>query len=117
MPNRPQDPPEGSYSLHMAPGISRPTSPPPPRKKGQVDPLESAYAMIRDLREAVKTGDNWLKRSRETNERLCGEIKELKVKLGKYECPNCGESDREENRQIHPVSADPVCYQCGGLWD
>jgi len=95
----------------------RPTSPPPPRRTGAIDPLESAYAMIRDLREAVKTADQWLKRSRETNERLCGEIRELKVKLGKYECPNCGESDREENRQVHPVSADAVCYQCGGLWD
>ncbi len=41
----------------------RPTSPPPPRKKGPIDPLESAYAMIRDLRAAVKTGDEFWKAS------------------------------------------------------
>lgn len=117
MPNRPQDPPEGSYSLHMAPHIPRPTSPPPPRKTGPIDPLESAYAMIRDLRAAVKTGDEWRDRLRKTNEELRKEIAALKQRLGKHECPSCGETDREENRYIHPVSSDTVCFICGETWD
>lgn len=117
MPNRPQDPPAGSYSLHMAPGVCRPTSPPPPRKKGPIDPLESAYAMIRDLRDAVKTGDEWRDRLKKTNDDLRKEITHLRKQIGRYECPMCGVEDREENRKIDPTSSEPVCVECGGCWE
>jgi predicted RNA-binding Zn-ribbon protein involved in translation (DUF1610 family) len=45
------------------------------------------------------------------------EIQSLRQRLGQYECPSCGEKDAEENRYIHPVSSDSVCFQCGNLWE
>ena len=116
MPNRPQDPPEGSYSLHMAPGVSRPTSPPPPRKKGPIDPLESAYAMIRDLREAIKTSDEWRSRMRKSCDDLQKQVRELRCALGKHECPSCGDRDITEHRYVDD-RGEPMCHACGGEWD
>jgi hypothetical protein len=116
MPNRPQDPPEGSYSLHMAPAISRPTSPPPPRKTGPVDPLESAYAIIRDLREALKTADQWKAMLQKANDDLRKQLRELRCELGKYECPSCGEKDIAEYRYVDD-RGETMCHACGGEWD
>ena len=114
--NRPQDPPEGSYSLHMAPHIPRPTSPPPPRKTGPIDPLESACAMIRDLREALKTADQWKVMLQKANDDLRKQLRELKCELGKHECPSCGETDIAEYRYVDD-RGETMCHACGNEWD
>lgn len=83
MPNKPQDPPAESYSLHMAQVISRPTSPPPPRGKGE-------WSMTDNLVEAQV-------RNREQQQErllLLGQIESLTERLGKYECPDCGDSEQ-----------------------
>jgi predicted RNA-binding Zn-ribbon protein involved in translation (DUF1610 family) len=95
----------------------RPTSPPPPRKTGAIDPLESAYAMIRDLRAAVKAGDDWRDGLRKINDDLCKEIGYLRTKLAKHQCPDCGETDRQLKRILDPMSGEPVCSECGGGWE
>ena len=94
MPNRPQHPPDGSHSLHMAPSVCRPTSPPPPRKK---DPLAERRAMQRHC------------------EDLEEDVRRLTIAVGKYECAKCG-AERSEHRGIHAVSSDPVCGKCGEFW-
>jgi hypothetical protein len=93
MPNRPQHPPEGSHSLHMASSVCRPTSP-PPRKK---DPLAEYQAMQRHC------------------EDLEEDVRRLTIAVGKYECAKCG-AERSEHRGIHAVSSDPVCNECGEYW-
>jgi hypothetical protein len=108
MPNRPQDPPEESYSLHMAPGVCRPTSPPPPRKREPATDLQAMREM-------------WLKSVeynaclRVRNEALSKEVRRLTIAVGKYECSACG-AERSASRAIHPVSSDPVCEECGECW-
>jgi predicted RNA-binding Zn-ribbon protein involved in translation (DUF1610 family) len=44
------------------------------------------------------------------------EIQSLRQRLGQYECPSCGEKDAEENRYIHQVSGEFVCFNCGNDW-
>lgn len=95
----------------------RPTSPPPPRKKGPIDPLESAYAMIRDLRAAVKTGDEWRDRLKKRNDALQTELEHMRTKLAKHQCPDCGETNRQLKRILDPMSGEPVCLECGGGWE
>jgi len=116
MPNRPQDPPAESYSLHMAPAISRPTSPPPPRKSGAIDPLQSAYKMIDDLREALKTADQWKAMLQKANDDLRKQLRELKCELGKHECPSCGETDIAKYRYFDD-HGEAMCHACGKEWD
>lgn len=110
MPNKPQDPPAGYYSLHMAPAFSRPTSSPPPKRKEVTDPLELMKERWVDAVERCGM-------LRKSNESLQKEIRELKLRLGKHECPSCGDLDREENRYIHDVTGDPVCFTCGNNWE
>jgi predicted RNA-binding Zn-ribbon protein involved in translation (DUF1610 family) len=95
----------------------RPTSPPPPRKTGPIDPLESAYAMIRDLRAAVKAGDERRDGLRKINDSLSKEIGYLRAKLAKHQCPDCGETNRQLKRILDPMSGEPVCLECGGGWE
>jgi len=95
----------------------RPTSPPPPRKTGAIDPLESAYAMIRDLRAAVKTGDEWRDRLQKKNDALHTELDYMRKQLSKHQCPDCGETNRQLKRILDPMSGEPVCLECGGGWD
>lgn len=94
----------------------RPTSPPPPRKTGPIDPLQSACAMIRDLREALKTADEWKARLRKTNDDLQRQIRELRCELGKHECPSCGERDIAKHRYFDERE-EPMCSACGKEWD
>lgn len=94
----------------------RPTSPPPPRKTGPIDPLQSAYAMIRDLREALKTADEWKARLQKTNDDLQRQIRELRCELGKHECPSCGERDIAKHRYFDERE-EPMCSACGKEWD
>ena len=95
----------------------RPTSPPPPRKTGPIDPLQSAYAMIRDLREALKTADEWKARLQKKNDALYAELEHMTSKLAKHQCPDCGETNRQAKRILDPMSGDPVCLECGGNWE
>jgi|JI8StandDraft_1071087.scaffolds.fasta_scaffold630781_1 hypothetical protein len=108
MPNRPQDPPEGSYSLHMAMGVNRPTSPPPPRKK---EPMTDYEAMRHNWMKAVEQNT----KVRKHCEALKEEVRRLTIAIGKHECANCG-AERSESRVIHEVSSDPVCSECGECW-
>jgi predicted RNA-binding Zn-ribbon protein involved in translation (DUF1610 family) len=113
MPNKPQMPPvEAAW-----PEGSRPTSPPPPRKSGPVDPLQSAYAMIRDLREALKTSDAWKDRLSKKIGALDAELEHMRKQLAKYQCPDCGETDRRLKQGLDPMSGEPVCFECGGSWE
>ncbi len=113
MSNKPQAPPSATvWPL----GMARPTSPPPPRKKGPVDPLESAYAMIRDLRAAVQTGDERRDRLTKQNDDLQRQIRELRCELGKHECPSCGERDIVKHRYFNEQE-EPMCSACGGTWE
>jgi predicted RNA-binding Zn-ribbon protein involved in translation (DUF1610 family) len=95
----------------------RPTSPPPPRKTGPIDPLESAYAMIRDLRAAVKAGDEWRDRLKKRNDSLQTELEHMRKQLSKHQCPDCGETNRRLKRILDPMSGEPVCVECGSGWE
>ncbi len=86
MPNRPQHPPAESYSLHMAPHMLRPTSPPPPRKKPDPTVLAVSNA-LKDLQER----NQW---QQQQIMLLRGQIGSLIERLGKYECPECGDADQ-----------------------
>jgi hypothetical protein len=102
---------------HTGDPALRPTSAPPPRKTGLIDPLESAFAMIRDLRAAVKAGDERLDGLKKRNDSLQTELEHMRSQLSKHQCPDCGEMDRQLKRILDPMSGEPVCVQCGGGWE
>lgn len=122
MTNRPQHPPAESYSLHMAPHILRPTSPPPPRK----NPEEIIIHTSAELRDELR---NQLAEARTRNQEqqrqimlLRGEIGSLTERLGKHECPDCG--DAEQIVDCHhdgttcgvPECTYRHCNGCGHQW-
>lgn len=117
MPNRPQDPPVESYSLHMAPGISRPTSPPPPRKKTSETPMiASAFKRVCDLQEQLKYVNSMLLASWERERRIQSEYEKVMAKLGKHECPNCGETDQETIVDCDPGETGDTTRYCNSCF-
>jgi len=100
MTDRPEHPPAESYSLHMAPSISRPTSPPPPRKKPDQTTLTVSQALatqaytIQRLTEELAAANERNRYEQQQRLLLAGQIKSLTERLGKYECPDCGDSEQ-----------------------
>jgi len=107
MTNKPQSPPEATV---WPIGVPRPTSPPPPKKK---EPMNELDAMRHNWLKALEQSG----RIRKISESLHKEVRDLRKRLGVYECPLCGETDRETNRYIHEVSSEPTCFECGGCWE
>jgi predicted RNA-binding Zn-ribbon protein involved in translation (DUF1610 family) len=81
------------------------------------DPLVTLRSQVEEIRQLLDSSNVWKKLLAKQIKSLHEEIASLRQRLGQYECPSCGEKDAEENRYVHPVSSDSVCFQCGNLWE
>lgn len=81
------------------------------------DELLTLRSQVEEIRQLLDASAVWKKLLTHQIKSLHEEIQSLRQRLGQYECPSCGEKDAEENRYIHPVSSDSVCFQCGNLWE
>lgn len=81
------------------------------------DELLTLRSQVEEISQLLDASKVWKKVLAHQIKSLHEENASLRQRLGQYECPSCGEKDAEENRYIHPVSSDPVCFQCGNLWE
>jgi DNA-directed RNA polymerase subunit M/transcription elongation factor TFIIS len=103
----------------MAPSVSRPTSPPPPKKKGEwsMTVAEQFVILTDKLVEAqVRNRDQQQERLL-----LLGQIESLTERLGKHECPDCGDAEQivdchHEGNMLAPECNYRHCNGCGHQW-
>jgi len=81
------------------------------------DELMTLRSQVEEIRQLLESSNAWKKLLAKQIRSLHEDIASLRQRLGQYECPSCGEKDADENRYIHPVSSDSVCFQCGNLWE
>ncbi len=85
-------------------------------EKTQSEQLLELRAQLKELLVLLKESNKWRDVLRKNIDSLHKDLGSVRERLGQYECPSCGEKDIEEHRYIHPVSSDPVCFQCGNYW-
>ena len=136
MTNKPTQPPGG----YAPPNPNRPTSPPPPRRKPEeiiihslppTPPLPGGVTIpdaITALREENHRLSQQLAAANERGRQyqreqllLTGQIENLTERLGKYECPNCGDSEQivdchHDGNMLAPECDFKYCNGCGHQW-